>query len=223
MPRHEHSFMQMHLLDTASEAAAPAAATATAATSGGASEQGLREHGEGQPQRAKRERLQSLDALRGLNVIVMMFVDDTWIDSLDHAGWDGAYHLADFVMPTFLLMVGASMSFSMRKYGGPGLKWKVLSRTAKLFVIGCLTQGANPLDNKGIDLHNMRIMGILQRIAWAYCIVAMMKIYLPVRVASGDFLPPSVGKWVDVPGDKLMIFKHYALHCEVHTRHRIAD
>lgn len=96
MPRYD-DFMQMNLLD------APDAAAAT----------GQPEDGE--PQRPKRERLQSLDALRGLNVIVMMFVDDTWIDELDHASWDGAYHLADFVMPTFLLMVGASMSFSMRK------------------------------------------------------------------------------------------------------------
>ena len=90
----------------------------------------------------------------------------------------------------------------------------MLSRTAKLFVIGCLTQGANPLDNQGIDLHNMRIMGILQRIAWAYCVVATMKMYLPVRTLEGKFLPPSVGKWVDAPGDRLAIFKHYALHCK---------
>lgn len=97
MPRYD-DFMQMNLLD---------APDARAAATG--------QPEDGEPQRPKRERLQSLDALRGLNVIVMMFVDETWIDELDHASWDGAYHLADFVMPTFLLMVGASMSFSMRK------------------------------------------------------------------------------------------------------------
>ena len=105
--------MQMNLLEPLSRSDLQPAGGAEAGEDGAA-------------QRPKRERLQSLDALRGLNVIVMMFVDDTWIDSLDHAAWDGSYHLADFVMPTFLLMVGASMSFSMKKYGGPGLKWKVL-------------------------------------------------------------------------------------------------
>ena len=116
MPRSE-DFMQMNLLEAAAEADLQPAGGAEAGEDGAA-------------QRPKRERLQSLDALRGLNVIVMMFVDDTWIDSLDHAAWDGAYHLADFVMPTFLLMVGASMSSSMRKYSGPGLKWKVLDRSS---------------------------------------------------------------------------------------------
>ena len=48
-------------------------------------------------------------------------------------------------------------------------------------MIGCLTQGADIwLGGSGIDLHNMRIPGILQRIAFAYCIVAMMKLFLPV-------------------------------------------
>jgi predicted acyltransferase len=60
--------------------------------------------GSGAQKQPRRERLQSLDAVRGLNIIVMMFVDDTPFDSLDHAAWDGAYHLADFVMPLFLFM-----------------------------------------------------------------------------------------------------------------------
>lgn len=106
------------------------------------------------------------------------------------------------------------MSFAMKKYGGPGLKWKVLSRTLKLFVIGLLTQGASVFDNRGIDLHGMRIPGILQRIAWAYCVVAAMKMYLPVYTADG-FLSPAVAKWADAPRDKFAIFKHYALHWAV--------
>jgi heparan-alpha-glucosaminide N-acetyltransferase len=129
------------------------------------------------------QRLLCLDAVRGLNVMLMVLVDNIggsfkrWVD---HSPWD-VIHLADFVMPLFLFMVGVSMAFSMQKYSGPALKWKILSRTLKLFVIGCLTQGADIwLGGSGIDLHNMRIPGILQRIAFAYCIVAMMKLFLPV-------------------------------------------
>ena len=57
------------------------------------------------------ERLQCLDAVRGLNVMLMILVDNcctfpphyrnTWID---HSPWD-SIHLADFVMPLFLFMV----------------------------------------------------------------------------------------------------------------------
>ena len=48
----------------------------------------------------------------------------------------------------------------MKKYGGPGLKWKILSRTLKLFVLGCLTQGANIwLGGDGINMAQMRIPG----------------------------------------------------------------
>jgi predicted acyltransferase len=55
------------------------------------------------------------------------------------------------------------------------LKWKILSRAVKLFVLGCLTQGADIwLGGSGVDIHNMRFPGILQRIAWAYLVVGRL-------------------------------------------------
>ena len=61
-----------------------------------------------QKAKAPRERLQCLDAARGLNVMLMIFVDNCcdfpstkWID---HSPWN-VVHLADFVMPLFLFMV----------------------------------------------------------------------------------------------------------------------
>ncbi len=59
------------------------------------------------PKAPPRERLQCLDAVRGLNVMLMIFVDNCcdfdrgWID---HSPWN-VVHLADFVMPLFLFMV----------------------------------------------------------------------------------------------------------------------
>ena len=48
----------------------------------------------------------------------------------------------------------------MKKYSGPSLKWKVWSRTFKLFVLGCLTQGCNIwLDGDGINMSKLRIPG----------------------------------------------------------------
>jgi hypothetical protein len=48
---------------------------------------------------------------RGLNVMLMVFVDNVggWFQGwIDHSPWD-VVHLADFVMPLFLFMVGVSM------------------------------------------------------------------------------------------------------------------
>ena len=48
----------------------------------------------------------------------------------------------------------------MKKYSGPALKWKILSRTLKLFVLGCLTQGCNIwLGGDGINMSQLRIPG----------------------------------------------------------------
>jgi predicted acyltransferase len=51
--------------------------------------------------------------------MLMILVDNIggfyqgWVD---HSPWD-VVHLADFVMPLFLFMVGVSMAFAMKKYG----------------------------------------------------------------------------------------------------------
>jgi predicted acyltransferase len=67
-------------------------------------------------------RLLCLDAVRGLNVMLMILVDNIggccFKEWVHHSPWD-VVHLADFVMPLFLFMVGVSMAFSMQKYSGP--------------------------------------------------------------------------------------------------------
>ena len=56
---------------------------------------------------------------------------------------------------------------------------------------------------------NMRIPGILQRIAFAYFVVAMMKLFLPVYTIRGFVRR---GQWEDAPRNRLAIFTHYSLH-----------
>ena len=133
------------------------------------------------PAARKRQRLVSLDAVRGLTVGVMILVDNLgdWWPAINHSPWNYTT-LADYVMPFFLFMVGCSMSLAFRKYR-KGLQIKVLKRTAKLFAIGLLTQGSDfpGLGNSGIDLQSVRIPGILQRIAWAYLVVSMIAMYVP--------------------------------------------
>jgi hypothetical protein len=101
MPRHafDSDFMAVNMLTPEERQAAGAGAEATDESSAPtvAAEQQ-------QPQRP-RQRLKSLDAVRGLNIMVMMFVDDAdpFSFSIDHMPWNGV-RLADFVMPLFLFM-----------------------------------------------------------------------------------------------------------------------
>lgn len=167
--------------------------------------------------RKRSKRLRSLDVVRGLNVMLMWLVDNiggsfpSWVG---HSPWN-TVHLADFVMPFFLVMVGISMAFSMKKYNGPGATWKVLSRTLKLVVLGLMQSSAFIEPGKaGVDVQTMRISGILQRIAFAYCIVALIMLYVPVWTKFG-FRMPYVGSMGDVDthcAQRAQLFSHYACH-----------
>ena len=166
-----------------------------------------------QAPRSATGRLYCLDALRGLTVCLMIFVDNAgeWLGrGVDHSPWDGVT-LADFVMPFFLFLVGSSMSLSFGKYSSVALFYKVLGRTARLFLIGIATQGADLWGGGGWNMSSIRIGGILQRIAWAYFVVAMMSIYLPrctTRLESRR-----VARFEDVPGPAaLKVFRFYAMH-----------
>jgi hypothetical protein len=164
-------------------------------------------------------RLASLDAARGLTVCMMMFVDETGhklMGYVNHSPWDNL-GLADFVMPFFLFLVGFSMAISFRKYSASNsLLWKVVGRTVKLIIIGLATQGGDLWTGDGFDLANIRISGILQRIAFAYFVVAMMVLYLP-RLTQKGFRRPANADFTErgsaVRGHFfLRIFRFYALH-----------
>ena len=98
-------------------------------------------------------RLLSLDLLRGLVVLTMLFVNQA--DSVDgasaflrHAGEDAdALTLADLVLPAFLFMLGMSIPFALgarlRREGIAPTLGHVLSRTFALLVIGVLMVNAD--------------------------------------------------------------------------------
>ncbi len=64
---------------------------------------------------SKHHRLASLDIVRGITIAMMIFVDDVGgvYPHINHSPWNGIT-LADFVMPWFLFMVGASMVSTFR-------------------------------------------------------------------------------------------------------------
>src|SRR5690606_8519353 len=92
-----------------------------------------------------KNRYLSLDVFRGLDVALMIVVNSpgngaTTFSALLHADWHG-FTLTDLVFPTFLFVVGNSMSFSMKKYesvGNGAFFRKVIKRTAIIFLLGFL-------------------------------------------------------------------------------------
>lgn len=133
------------------------------------------------------ERLVSLDAFRGLTILLMIVVNTpgSWVyiyPPLRHSEWHGATP-TDLVFPFFLFIVGVAMWFSFKSYGhkmSQAAFFKILKRTALIFLIG-LFLNAFPKFN----FDHLRIMGVLQRIALAYGFAAIAVLLLP-----------KIGRWI---------------------------
>lgn len=71
------------------------------------------------------KRLVSIDLLRGLTVMLMIFVNNGAGDhiyaTLQHSKWNGMT-LADVVFPSFLFIMGMSTYLSLRKFRFPLVK-----------------------------------------------------------------------------------------------------
>ena len=110
---------------------------------------------------------------------------------LDHAGWHGCTP-TDLVFPFFLFAVGNAMAFTMPRFreAGDAMMWKkVARRTVLIFCIG-LFLNAFPFVRYNAEgvlelkaFQNLRILGVLQRIALCYFLAAVMVYYLrPARL-----------------------------------------
>ena len=140
------------------------------------------------------QRFIALDIFRGMTIAGMVLVNTpgSWqyvYSPLRHAPWNGCTP-TDLVFPFFLFAVGNALAFSMSKYealgSGEVLK-KIFTRTALIFGIGLLLHWY-PFVRSGEDglvlksLENLRIMGVLPRIALAYMGGALIVHYFrPVK------------------------------------------
>lgn len=133
----------------------------------------------------KKERLVSLDVMRGLTVACMILVNngagpDTFAQ-LQHSKWHGLT-FCDLVFPFFLFMVGVSIyiSFNKIKFAySPDVVKKIVKRTVMLFAIGLLLHMWDMATKGNWNLvSDLRIWGVLQRIALCYGIVSFMSLRL---------------------------------------------
>jgi predicted acyltransferase len=128
-------------------------------------------------------RFTALDEVRGFTIASMVLVNTpgSWTymwSFLGHAEWHGL-QFADLVFPFFLFISGFSMAYALHRRSeeidiSRSLAFKLFKRVALLFLIG-LTLNWMPFQK---SWEEVRIMGILQRIAMAYGIAAFLILVL---------------------------------------------
>src|SRR5258708_28115432 len=150
----------------------------------------------------------SLDVLRGLRVTLMIIVNTpgngaTPFAPLHHAKWHG-FTPTDWVFPTFMLVVGNAMSFSLMKYGANGSREffkKIIKRTLIIFLLGFLMywfpfvheQDGSIVFN---SISETRIFGVLQRIALGYLLASLILHFWKERGAIIFSVTVLLGYWL---------------------------
>ena len=173
-----------------------------------------------------RERLVSLDVFRGITIAAMLLVNDPgdgravyW--PLAHAEWHG-WTPADLVFPFFLFIVGITTELSLaarraRGDSAAALRRQVMRRALVIFLLGVVihwfpfyTGGDIPGDPGFLarvadSLLNLRLPGVLQRIAVCYLAGGLLAISSSARTQLVVLAALLLGYWallmlVPVPG-----------------------
>ena len=156
-------------------------------------------------------RLLSLDVFRGATILAMILVNNPgqWGEKyqywpLEHAAWHG-WTPTDLIFPFFLFIVGTSISYSFRKYRhgaevDAAVYWRIARRTALLIFLGwmpSLLLKSIAYFNAGtaFDLSNLRIFGVLVRIAIVYFCASLIVLNFPLRAQVALGIVILLGYW----------------------------
>jgi predicted acyltransferase len=150
-----------------------------------------------------------VDFLRGLAMACMVLVNNPGdrlhvYPELRHAAWNG-WTAADFIFPIFLFLVGVCVALAVKRdtvlAGEMDDFWKkVVKRAVILFLLGLLENAYLQF-----SLENLRIPGVLQRIAIVYLAVVWLHVRLGSREIVSVVMTILLGYWlllavVPVPG-----------------------
>src|SRR5262245_57030672 len=154
------------------------------------------------------QRLTSVDALRGFDMFWIIGADslvrglnrmsrsgptEFLADQLEHAPWEG-FHFYDLIFPLFVFLVGVSIVFSltktMERAGRAEALKRVFRRGILLFVIGIFYSGgfSEPWPN-------IRLMGVLNRIALAYFFAGLFFCFFKPRALAAICVGLLAGYW----------------------------
>jgi predicted acyltransferase len=157
---------------------------------------------------ADNQRLTSLDALRGFDMFWILGADSLvyalhgmdknpvtnfFYTQLSHAEWAG-FHFYDLIFPMFVFIMGVSTVFSLTKIiereGRAAAVTRVLKRGVLLFIIALIYSGGftNPWPD-------MRLMGVLNRIALCYTFGGLLFIFCNTRVMIAAAVALLLGYW----------------------------
>ncbi len=169
-------------------------------------------------------RVASVDALRGFSMFWILGADslaralDQMLShqgailsavggfigaQLTHVEWEGA-RFYDLIFPMFIFVTGVSIVFSLTRLveqeGMPAAHWRVLRRSALLFALGIIAYGG--ISQTWADI---RVGGVLQRIALCYLFASLLFLNLSLRGMVIAFVSLLGGYWalmtfVLVPG-----------------------
>ena len=156
-------------------------------------------------------RLQSLDALRGFDMLFIagfaawvVSVCNLWPDSsvaqwfagqMSHVEWNGLRH-HDTIFPLFLFLAGMSFPFSIQNSLSKGLTrkqiaWKAVRRGLILVVLGMVYNGLFRL-----DFANLRCASVLGRIGLAWMFAALLFLRFKPRTLSILVAVILIGYWL---------------------------
>ena len=161
------------------------------------------------PTPVRTERLTSIDALRGFDMFWIAGGDDVakaltkwwntpeskkFAEQFEHVEWEG-FRFYDLIFPLFLFTVGVVLPFSLRKYQSgdqprAGAFFRLGRRVVLLFLLGLIYNSL-----LRFDFANLRVTGVLQRIAICYGIAAVIYLLTTVRTQAILFIAILVGYW----------------------------
>ena len=156
-----------------------------------------------------RQRLLSLDALRGADLFWIMggkalvialaaatqWGPFVWIASqCHHVEWHG-FRFYDLIFPLFLFLAGVSMPISFAKRLAAGasqsaLSWHAIRRGVALVLMGMVYNGL-----LAFDWENLRCASVLGRIGLAWMLAALLVIWLSHRAQFVCFVTILLGYW----------------------------
>lgn len=153
-------------------------------------------------------RLVSLDALRGFDMFWILGADAlvlalgalsasppiAWLArQLEHKDWAG-FAFYDLIFPLFVFIVGVSIVFSLEtlvaREGRAAAVKRILRRTALLWLLGIFYNGG--LTHAWPDV---RIVGVLPRIALAYGATGLLFVFFRPRTLAAVAVAVLVGYW----------------------------
>lgn len=158
-------------------------------------------------------RLISLDALRGFDLLWILGADSiggalaglqggpltaALARQLNHVDWEG-FRFYDLIFPLFVFMVGVSLVFSLTrivvKEGKDQALQRIVKRSVLLYLFGVLIYNADHGGYQWQTAGDLRLLGVLQRIAICYFVTGLLFVFCRTRTLVALTVVILAGYW----------------------------